>query len=81
MYSFFRDNTVWMPSGIKAPTVPGVQFTNSFIRYLVGGGGISHVINDQGNPVGKGYENSYLCDYNTTESFTSTNLGALLFLN
>ena len=81
VYSYFRDNTVWQPSAIKAPNTPGVQFTNSYIRYLNGGGGISHIINDQGNAVGSGYADSYLCGFNTVESFTQTNLGAMLFLN
>ena len=51
VYSFFRDNTVWMPSAIKAPNTSGVQFTNSYIRFLNGKGGINHVLNDQGNSI------------------------------
>ena len=84
VYSYFRDNTVWQPSGIKAPNVYGVKFTNSYIRYLNGGGGISHVLNDQGSAVGSGYADSYLCNFNSVseeESFVKTEMGAMLFLN
>lgn len=49
VYSFFRDNDVRVPSGIQAPSVPGVSFTNSLTVFLNGKGSIDHVINDQGN--------------------------------
>ena len=64
VYSFFRDNTVWQPSGIKAPNVYDVKFTNSYIRFLDGNGGISHVLNSQGNSVSTGSRDSYLCNFN-----------------
>ena len=51
VYTYFADNTVWMPSAIKAPNAPGIKFENSFTRYLNGNGGMYHVVNDQGNGV------------------------------
>ena len=82
VYSFFRDNEVWQPTAISAPSSSGIHFQNSYIRYLAGSGGIKHVVNDEGNGVWKGQYDSYLCDHNSlTESFTKTNLGAFLFLN
>ena len=51
VYSFFRDNEVWQPTAISAPSSSGIHFQNSYIRYLNGSGGIKHVVNDEGNGV------------------------------
>ena len=72
-----------MDSGIKAPKGPDIHFTNSYVRFVAGNGGISHVLNDKGNGVNSSSQEAYLCQYDgePEESFTHTNLGALLFLN
>jgi hypothetical protein len=49
VYSFFRDFEVTVENGIKAPTTPGVTFTNSLSVLLNGYGQISHVINGYGD--------------------------------
>jgi predicted heme/steroid binding protein len=59
VYTFFRDNEVWMNSGIKAPTNTGVKFHNSFSRFLTGSGGIKHIIDDQGSQVDKYHTLNY----------------------
>ena len=81
VYSYFRDHTVQMPSGIKAPNAPGVEFTNSTLMFLTGNGGITNIVNDQGTGVNNGTRNTYLCSFNAEESFTRTNLAETLFLN
>lgn len=48
VYSFFRDNEVFMDKGISTPKAKNVVFTNSFTRHLNGKGGINNVINDDG---------------------------------
>jgi hypothetical protein len=50
-YSYFRDFTVFVPSGIVTPLAPGINFTNSLTRYLNGNGGIENVIDTFGGPV------------------------------
>jgi hypothetical protein len=45
VYSFFRDNTVTMDTGIKAPSGSGIKFNNAFNKMLSGKGGIQHVLN------------------------------------
>ena len=51
VYSFFRDHTVDMDSGIKAPSNEGVKFHNSLSVFLNGNGSIKHVINGDGDTV------------------------------
>ena len=82
VYTFFRDYDVEMPSAIKTPTGDGIQLVNSFTRFLNGNGGITHVVNDQGDAVEKDATDSYLCDYHGSgdDSFTKTKGGAELFL-
>jgi predicted heme/steroid binding protein len=46
VYSFFRDFTVNMDSGIKVPKQSSVKFHNSLSVFLTGNGGINHVVND-----------------------------------
>lgn len=45
-YTYFRDNTVVVTSGIKCPNKNGVAFHNSISVFLNGNGEVSHVIND-----------------------------------
>ncbi len=46
VYSFFRDNSVTVKSGITTPLGQGIIFTNAFTRFLNGFGGISSVLNE-----------------------------------
>ena len=63
VYSFFRDHTVDMPEGIKAPETPGVKFHNSLSVFLNGNGDIKHVVDDQGDEVQMGAQVSYVCEW------------------
>ena len=49
VYSFFKDHTVDMESGIKAPSNEGVKFHNSLSVLLNGSGSIKHIINEIDN--------------------------------
>lgn len=62
-YSFFRDHSVDVENGIRAPNHPGVKFTNSFSRFLTGKGSIKHVINGQGSTTSAGHALNYVCNY------------------
>jgi hypothetical protein len=64
VYSFFRDNSVTMDTGIKAPSGSGIKFYNAFNKFLSGQGGISHVLNNQGGGAFGGGM-SYLCGYHS----------------
>jgi hypothetical protein len=63
VYCFFRDNPVWVNSGIITPEKPNIQFVNSLTVFLDGKGGILHVINDLGNQVDKKVQSTpaYYC--------------------
>lgn len=64
VYSYFRDHSVTMDTGIKAPSGGGIKFYNAFNKMLNGRGGISHVLNSQGGGAfGNGM--SYLCGYHS----------------
>jgi len=54
VYSYFRDHTVVINSGIKAPKTGSVTFHNALSVFLNGKGQINHVINDEGNAVRMG---------------------------
>ncbi len=45
LYSFFRDHTVFVQSGIVANTYAGISFTTAYTRFLNGNGGINSVLN------------------------------------
>ena len=60
VYSYFRDYTVKMDTGIKAPSGSGIKFTNTFNKMLNGNGGIEHVINTYGGSA-YSFGMSYLC--------------------
>ena len=62
-YSFFRDHSVYVSTGIRTPNKPGIHFVNSFTRFLSGQGGISHVINGQGGSTHGGAALNYVCNY------------------
>jgi len=53
-YSFFRDHTVEVESGIRAPSTPGVTLTNSISVFLNGNGGIKHIVDEAGASVQSG---------------------------
>jgi hypothetical protein len=68
VYSFFRDHTVNMPTGISSPQKPGIKFHNSLSVFLNGKGHISHVLNDQGPSVQKiGNHQAYVCEWPKTK--------------
>jgi hypothetical protein len=51
VYSFFeRGIPILVESGIQAPRTPGVTFQSMTSVFLNGSGGISHIINDVGDP-------------------------------
>jgi len=62
-YSFFRDHSVDVENGIRSPNQPGVEFINSFSRFLSGHGSIKHVINGQGATTSGGNTLNYVCHY------------------
>jgi len=47
-YTFFRDHTVSVKSGIIAPTKDGIEFTNSLGVFLNGKGGMMNIIDGDG---------------------------------
>lgn len=51
VYSFFRDNIVFVNSGFSTPVTSNISFVTSFTRWLNGNGGILHVINNTGDAV------------------------------
>jgi len=61
VYSYFRDNTVYTPSAVIAPTGGGIQFVQAFTRFLNGFGGITHIVNEDGAPVNTTNPLAYLC--------------------
>lgn len=63
VYSYFRDHEVNVESGIRAPNHPGVQFTNSFSKFLSGHGSIKHVISGQGSTTSRGHTINFVCNY------------------
>ena len=63
VYSYFRDNTVVVNTGIETPTGSCVHFTNSLSVFLDGKGQISHVINNTGDPVSAVNEQHYICEF------------------
>lgn len=73
-YSFFRDHSVDVENGIKAPNHPGVQFTNSFSRFLSGQGSIKHVINGQGATTSSRSNLNYVCNYGSQGLMSLQNL-------
>jgi len=69
VYSYFRDYDVTAISGIKAPEVSGVKFTDSIAVFLNGNGGIQHVINNDGDAVYNGHGQSWDCSYSNASLF------------
>lgn len=62
-YTFFRDHSVDVENGIKSPNHPGVEFVNSFAKFLTGKGSVKHVINGQGATTNGGHGLNYVCHY------------------
>ena len=69
VYCYFRDFAVTADSGIEAPKVSGVQFTNSLTVFLNGKGGINNVINTSGKAVTQKGDQSYVCSYPPSEDY------------
>lgn len=63
VYSYFRDHIVRVNSGITCPAGPGISFVNSVTVFLNGQGEISHVINEDGNPITGNGQTSYYCQF------------------
>jgi len=61
VYTFFRDNSVVVQSGIKSPSGSGIKFVAPFARFLSGLGSVTHVLNGQGNAVTQASPLSYVC--------------------
>ena len=61
IYSYFRDYSVTVESGIVTPSVNGIQITNPLTVFLNGQGEIVHVLNEQGDSVSYPAEASYVC--------------------
>eukprot|EP00483_Globobulimina_turgida_P000176 UN00176 len=49
VYSYWRDNSVNIGTGIKTPTGSNYHFENSLCVWLNGEGSIEHIVNSQGN--------------------------------
>merc|ERR1711935_577486 len=62
VYAYFRDNSVIVESGIKAPESLVKSFVNPFSIFLNGNGAIHHIINGHGGEVRRGVQKQYLCD-------------------
>jgi len=69
VYSFFRDNSVWMDTAIKAPEARDVHFVNAMTVKLAGNGGIKHIVNNEGWQVDAGHKQNYLCNHNFEEGW------------
>ncbi len=63
VYSFFRDNSVFVENGISTGSSSNIQFVSPFTVFLNGNGAINHVINEVGNSVQAGSNPSYVCTY------------------
>lgn len=61
VYSFFRDHTVTVESGIVVPPGLAKNFVAPLSVFLNGHGSIEHVINDKGQPSTKAQQVSYVC--------------------
>ena len=62
VYSYFRDHTVNVASGIACPTALESSFVHSLSVKLNGHGGIMHVINDKGDAsIGNTTSINYVC--------------------
>lgn len=66
-YSFFRDHTVEVESGIRAPQKPGVTLTNSLSVFLNGNGGIRHIVDNEGASVQSGTQTQWDCSFKTED--------------
>jgi len=79
VYSYFRDHTVWMESGIRAPSGRDIHFENSLTVFLSGNGGIKHIVNEEGYQAQRGHSVQYLCNHNfldgTSTSVSQEDLG------
>lgn len=64
VYSFFRDEPVFVNSGISTPITDFIHFKNTFTRWLNGKGAILHVINQAGAPVEASFPGpAYQCSF------------------
>ena len=48
IYSYFPTSVTMVPSAIQCPENMGIVIQNACTRFLNGGGGITHIINDKG---------------------------------
>eukprot|EP00756_Hemistasia_phaeocysticola_P042940 Hpha_TRINITY_DN16998_c0_g1::TRINITY_DN16998_c0_g1_i1::g.56244::m.56244 len=61
VYSFFRDHTVTVKSGIVAPKALEKNFVNCLTVHLSGNGTIEHILNEQGAQTNQSAMVEYLC--------------------
>lgn len=61
IYSFFRDHTVNVESGIKVPENLVSSFVNPFSIFLNGNGTTNHIINGHGEATRRGVQKQQLC--------------------
>ncbi|KAH3744269.1 secreted protein [Pelomyxa schiedti] len=64
VYSYFRDYSVVVNSGIATPGTSGISFTNSLTVFLNGMGSIQHVVNNNGDAVYAIGMQEWLCSSN-----------------
>lgn len=69
VYSYFRDYNVTANSGIKAPEVSGVKFTDSLTVFLNGNGGIANVVNNDKKSVSSHAGQQWNCSYSNAALF------------
>jgi len=62
VYSYFRDHTVDVETGIKVPESLVNNFVNPFTIFLSGNGSTHHIINEHGSAVQPGIQKADLCD-------------------
>jgi hypothetical protein len=73
VYSFFeRGIPILVESGIQAPRSPGVTFRSMTSVFLNGSGGISHIINDAGDPAIGSFAAPQLAFYPPTDTTAPT---------
>ena len=66
VYSYFRDHSVEVKTGIKVPVEQNVKFVNVFSVFLSGSGAIDKVIDDKGDAVKGPGQVSYVCNFDAT---------------
>jgi len=61
MYSYFRDHEVTVADAIVTPQTSGIKIVAPMTKFLNGLGQITHIVDQQGNPVNQSVQISYKC--------------------